>query len=112
MELCYLIGMVPATHKKGFAHSDWTDCLLTSHNFMLQLLEKKKELSKRCSVLEEEARIAAGIKEEAHRLEQRCQQMQAANAALKKQLKPLQEGHFQTKALSEQVEGPAVHRSY
>ncbi|DBB03226.1 TPA: hypothetical protein ACH3X1_013287 [Trebouxia sp. C0004] len=71
----------------------------------MQLLEKKKELSKRCSVLEEEARIAAGIKEEAHRLEQRCQQMQGANAALKKQLKPLQEGHFQAKALSDQVEG-------
>ncbi|KAL0030510.1 hypothetical protein WJX79_000290 [Trebouxia sp. C0005] len=71
----------------------------------MQLLEKKKELSKKCSVLEEEARIAAGIKEEAHRLEQRCQQMQAANAALKKQLKPLQEGHFQAKALAEQVEG-------
>jgi len=81
-------------------------------SFMLQLLEKKKELSKRCSVLEEEARIAAGIKEEAHRLEQRCQQMQAANAALKKQLKPLQEGHFQAKALSEQVSVTAMHTIY
>ena len=81
-------------------------------SLMLQLLEKKKELSKRCSVLEEEARIAAGIKEEAHRLEQRCQQMQAANAALKKQLKPLQEGHFQAKALSEQVRVTASHKSH
>ncbi len=84
-------------------------CLMS---VVLQLLEKKKELSKRCSALEEEARIAAGIKEEAHRLEQRCQQMQAANAALKKQLKPLQESHLQAKALSEQVRVTAVHRSY
>ena len=69
----------------------------------LQLLDKKKELSKKCCALEEEARLAAGIKEEAQRLEQRCQQLQASNMALKKQLKPLQEGHFQAKALSEQV---------
>ena len=69
----------------------------------LQLLEKKKELTKKCTVLEEEARVAAGIKEEAHRLEQRCQQMQASNNALKKQLKPLQEGHLQAKGLTEQV---------
>ena len=69
----------------------------------LQLLEKKKELGKRCSSLEEEARIAGGIKQEAHRLEQRCQQMQTANTALKKQLKPLQEGHLQAKALADQV---------
>ncbi len=69
----------------------------------MQLLEKKKELSKKCTTLEEEARIAAGIKEEAKRLEQRCQQMQASNTALKKQLKPLQEGHFNAKALTEQV---------
>ena len=67
------------------------------------MLEKKKELGKRCSSLEEEARLAAGIKEEAHRLEQRCQQLQAANTALKKQLKPLQEGHLQATALTEQV---------
>ena len=47
--------------------------------------------------------MATGIKEEAQRLEQRCQQLQAANTALKKQLKPLQEGHLQAKALIEQV---------
>ncbi|KAL3131701.1 hypothetical protein ABBQ38_007991 [Trebouxia sp. C0009 RCD-2024] len=71
----------------------------------MQLLEKKKELSQKVASLEEEARIAAGIKEEAHRLEQRCQQLQASNTALKKQLKALQQGHNQAKALTEQVEG-------
>ena len=70
---------------------------------MLQLLEKKKELSSKIASLEEGARIAAGIKEEAHRLEQRCQQVQASNTALKKQLKALQQGHNQAKALTEQV---------
>lgn len=72
-----------------------------------QLLEKKKELSQKVASLEEEARIAAGIKEEAHRLEQRCQQLQASNTALKKQLKALQQGHNQAKALTEQVTLPA-----
>ena len=70
---------------------------------VLQLLEKKKELSKKCTSLEEEARIATGIKDEAHRLEQRCQQIQVSNTALKKQLKALQQGHNQAKALTEQV---------
>ena len=70
---------------------------------VLQLLEKKKELSSKVTSLEEEARIAAGVKEEAHRLEQRCQQVQASNTALKKQLKALQQGHNQSKALTEQV---------
>ncbi|KAL3136227.1 hypothetical protein ABBQ32_007239 [Trebouxia sp. C0010 RCD-2024] len=71
----------------------------------MQLLEKKKELSQKVASLEEEARIAAGIREEAHRLEQRCQQLQASNTALKKQLKALQQGHNQAKPLTEQVEG-------
>lgn len=77
----------------------------------LQLLDKKKELSKKCGALEEEARLAAGIKEEAQRLEQRCQQLQASNMALKKQLKPLQEGHLQAKALSAQVRCALAHTS-
>lgn len=70
---------------------------------LLQLLEKKKELSSKVASLKEEARLAAGIKEEAHRLEQRCQQVQASNTALKKQLKTLQQGHNQAKGLTEQV---------
>lgn len=74
----------------------------------LQLLEKKKELSQKVASLEEEARIAAGIREEAHRLEQRCQQLQASNTALKKQLKALQQGHNQAKPLTEQVKSPAL----
>lgn len=74
----------------------------------MQLLEKKKELSSKVASLEEEARIAAGSKEEAHRLEQRCQQVQASNAALKKQLKALQQGHNQAKALTEQVTPTAI----
>ena len=74
----------------------------------LQLLEKKKELSQKVASLEEEARIAAGIKEEAHRLEQRCQQVQASNTALKKQLKALQQGHNQAKALTDQVSPAAI----
>ena len=75
---------------------------------LLQLLEKKKELSSKVTYMEEEARIAAGIKAEAHRLEQRCQQVQTSNSALKKQLKALQQGHNQAKALAEQVTSAAI----
>lgn len=67
------------------------------------MVEKKKELASKCGALEEEVRIGGGIKQEAHRLEQRCQQLQASNTALKRQLTALQQQHSESKATTEQV---------
>lgn len=63
----------------------------------------KKELSAKCSALEEEVRIGAGIKQEAHRLEQRCQHLTASATALKRQLTALKQQSNQTSATAAQV---------
>lgn len=69
----------------------------------VQVVEKKKELASKCSALEEEVRIGGGIKQEAHRLEQRCQQLQASNTAIKRQLSSLQQQTTESKATDDQV---------
>ena len=75
-----------------------------TYNILLhKVVEKKKELASKCSTLEEDVRIGGGIKQEAHRLEQRCQQLQASNTALKRQLTALQQQHTESKATNEQV---------
>lgn len=75
----------------------------------LQVVEKKKELASKCSALEEEVRLGSGIKQETNRLEQRCQQLQASNTALKRQLTKLQQQQTECRATAEQVGHDVYH---
>ena len=46
--------------------------------WLLQAVDKRKELAKRCAALEAEAQTQAGLQGEVQRLEQRCQQLQVS----------------------------------
>ena len=77
--------------------------LVTHQRVGVQVVEKKKELASKVSALEEEVRIGGGVKQEAHRLEQRCQQLQASNTAVKRQLSSLQQQTTESRATNDQV---------
>eukprot|EP00891_Asterochloris_glomerata_P006915 jgi/Astpho2/6915/Aster-01782 len=66
-------------------------------------VDKRKELAKRCAALEAEAQTQAGLQGEVQRLEQRCQQLQAANDVLRRQVRAAVSQEQKFKALQEQV---------
>jgi BMFP domain-containing protein YqiC len=71
-------------------HTKWLPGVSSDVQVLVQAVDKRKELAKRVEELEASASDAAQAKSQAQQLERRCAELQAVNAALRKEVKALQ----------------------